>query len=120
MPNIEIFRNDPNVRDHADGDMIFRQGDRGDVMYVIVDGEVALEVDDHPLDVVGPGGIIGEMALVDGQPRSASARANGAVQLAPIDKRRFAYLVQNTPYFAIEVMQIMANRLRRMDSLLPD
>ncbi len=59
--------------------------------------------------------MIGEMALIDHLPRSASARATTDAKLVPIDQRRFLFLVQETPFFAIHVMKVMADRLRRMN-----
>ena len=61
------------------------------------------------------GGIVGEMALVDGSPRSATVRASKPSTVIPISERRFLFLVQETPFFAIKVMQVMAARLRAMN-----
>jgi CRP-like cAMP-binding protein len=58
------------------------------------------------------------MALLDKEPRSTTAIANTDCRLVPVDQKRFTFLVQQTPYFAIEVMQIMAERLRRLNSML--
>ncbi len=98
------------------GQVIFSAGDPGDVMYVVKDGEVDVVVHGNVVETIGPGGILGEMALIDGSPRSASAVAKTNCQLVPIDETRFKYLVQQTPYFAIEVMRAMARRLRHMNS----
>ena len=57
--------------------------------------------------------MFGEMALVDSEPRSAEAVARTDCKLVPINKKRFAFLVTETPFFALEVMQVMANRLRK-------
>ena len=65
------------------------------------------------LEEVGPGTIFGEMALIDLGPRSASAVAVTDCELVSIEKRRFWFLVQETPYFAETVMRVMAERLRR-------
>jgi CRP-like cAMP-binding protein len=66
------------------------------------------------------GGIFGELAIVDGAPRSLSATAATDCDVVRIDEKRFRYLVQETPYFAQEVMRVMAERLRaathRLDS----
>ncbi|HEU5100134.1 MAG TPA: Crp/Fnr family transcriptional regulator [Roseiflexaceae bacterium] len=63
--------------------------------------------------MAGPGGIVGEMALIDDRPRSATAVAATDCRLVPIDERRFTFLVQQTPMFALAVMRVMAERLRR-------
>lgn len=67
------------------------------------------------VDTVGPGGILGEMALIDRNPRSATAVAKTDCQLARVDETRFKFLSQQTPYFALEVMRMLAQRLRHMD-----
>ena len=97
----------------AAGTTIFNQGEAGDVLYIVKDGTVALSVDGRPLESVERGGMFGEMALIDREPRSATAVAETDCELVVIDKRRFWFLVQETPYFAEIVMRVMADRLRR-------
>jgi CRP/FNR family cyclic AMP-dependent transcriptional regulator len=100
------------------GEMIFREGQAGDVMYVVKDGEIEITVGGRTVEIVGPGGIIGEMALIDNEPRSATAIARTPCQIVPIDEDRFQFLVQQTPYFASQVLRVMAFRLRQMDALM--
>ncbi|HRS39809.1 MAG TPA: cyclic nucleotide-binding domain-containing protein, partial [Bacteroidia bacterium] len=69
------------------------------------------------IDTVGQGGIIGEMALIGGEPRSATAVARTGCALTPIDERRFETLVQEAPYFAVMVMRVLVRRLRRSNEL---
>ena len=83
------------------------------MFYVVRSGTVRLHLGDRELETVGEGGIFGEMALVDGAPRSASATAETDCELVAVDERRFQYLVQETPFFAQAVMRVMADRLRR-------
>jgi CRP-like cAMP-binding protein len=83
-------------------------------MYIVKSGEVQI-VDsnsNHVLETVRSGGILGEMALVDGGPRSSTARSFGRSIVIPIDEHRFLFLVQHTPFFAIRVMRAMSARLR--------
>ena len=95
------------------GSMIFRQGDEGDVMYVVNAGDVELSyVGGQPV-VVGAGGSFGEMALIDRQPRSATATARTDVSLYSVNQGLFFVLVQATPDFALEVMESLSDRLRR-------
>lgn len=95
------------------GQIIFRQGEPGDYMYIIADGQVDLSVDEQHLVTIGPGGIFGEMALIDNHPRSATATARDDCLLVIIDRAHFLTLVQKTPLFALQVMRVMAERLRR-------
>lgn len=82
-------------------------------MYVVRTGEVEIERDGKVVDSVSPGGIFGEMALIDGAPRAATARAKTACEAAPITEKTFLFLVHETPYFALAVMRTLADRLRR-------
>ncbi len=99
-----------------EGETIFKEGDPGEHMYFVLAGRINIVVRDNVVDTVGMGGIVGEMALIDDKPRSASAIAKTACKLIPIDQGRFMSLVQETPDFAIQVMRVMANRLRQMDA----
>ena len=115
---ISLFRNATDVKTFTAGQIIFKEGQPGDVMYVVIEGTINILVHDKVINIIGPGGILGEMALLDNEPRSTTAIANTDCKLAPVDQRRFTFLVQQTPYFAIQVMQTMAERLRRLNSLL--
>jgi CRP/FNR family transcriptional regulator, cyclic AMP receptor protein len=99
---------------HA-GDVIFTEGDKGDKMFVVKAGNVDLRVVGQTIETLESGDILGEMAMLDNEPRSATAVAATDCQIVPIDQTKFQFLVKETPYFAIEVMQIMARRLRRMN-----
>jgi CRP-like cAMP-binding protein len=85
-------------------------------MYVVLDGEVELRVQGEVLEVAGPGDIVGEMALIDAKPRSATVRAISDCRLAPVDERRFLFMVHETPFFALHVMRVLADRLHRMNA----
>jgi CRP-like cAMP-binding protein len=114
---IDLFRNADEYLVYEPGQAVFEEGQPGDVMYAIVEGEIDITVKDTLVDHVGSGSIIGEMALVDNSPRSGTARVVTQAKLVPISQKRFTFLVQQTPFFALQVMQIMAERLRRLMSL---
>ena len=118
MVTIDLFRADDNPREFAAGNTIFSEGDAGDLMYVVIAGEVDLLVRGKLVEQLTPGGVLGEMALIDTGTRSATAIAKTACKLAPIDEKRFKFLVQQTPNFALQLMRIIAERLRRMDERL--
>ena len=118
MVTIDLFRNDDDTRNFAAGQQIFREGEPGDFMYVVVEGEVDLFIHDRLVESLRAGGVLGEMALIDQTPRSASAVARTECRLVAIDERRFKFLVQQTPNFSLQLMRVIADRLRRMDSLL--
>ncbi|HYZ17619.1 MAG TPA: Crp/Fnr family transcriptional regulator [Candidatus Acidoferrum sp.] len=118
MPSVDLFRNEPTLRTFAAGETVFAAGDPVDVMYIVLEGRVELDLGKTQLEIVEPGGVFGEMALLDGHARSATAVTLEPTRVAAIDRKRFLYLVQNTPYFALEVMQTMAGRIRQMDHTL--
>ena len=109
------FRNGEEQRLDA-GQVLFEKGDAGHEMYVVRSGEVQIIDGNHVFETVGPGGIVGEMALVDGGARSATVRASIASEVVPVDERRFLFLVQQTPHFALRVMRVMSARLRAMNA----
>jgi len=113
MIKFTIFRREENPQEFANGSVIFKEGDPGDVMYAVLNGEVELKLQGVTVNKVGVDEIFGEMALVDNAPRSATAHAISDCKLAVVDKQRFEYLVQKTPNFATQVMCVMAERLRK-------
>lgn len=115
---IRILQHEPNEKRFAAGETIIEVGAVGEYMYGIKEGEVDVVYNGKVLYSVGPGGLVGELALIDEGPRSASIIAKTDCVLAAIDQKRFLVLVQNTPYFAIDVMKIMAERLRMTTALL--
>lgn len=115
MNTLDLFRNESDPVLYYQGDIIFSEGDAGDRMYVVRDGEVEIVTGDNVVDTIVSGEIFGEMALIDTSPRSATARARTNCSLIPVDQRRFTFLVQQTPFFSIHVMKILANRIRRVN-----
>jgi CRP-like cAMP-binding protein len=95
------------------GQTIFREGDPGDVMYIVVEGQVEILIDNQLLETLGPGDILGEMALIEDRARSATARARADCVLTAVSRQHFLTLIQRTPMFAIQVMRVLAQRLRQ-------
>jgi len=100
------------TRDFAEGQTIFREGDRGDEFFVVVRGEVEIRSGNRHLETLGQNSIFGEMALIDDSPRSATVVAWTDVTVAPIKEKHFLFLVRHTPFFALRVMRVLALRLR--------
>lgn len=94
------------------GGVVFKEGDAGDEMYGIVSGAVELRSGDKIIAELGADDVFGEMAIVDSEPRMATAVATADTELAVIDRHRFLFLVQETPMFALSVMSAMASRFR--------
>jgi len=115
MSTVEIFKHEENTISFSAGDTIFKEGEPGDVMYVVKAGQVDIVIGDHVLESAGPGGVVGEMALIDTTHRSATAVAKTDCGLVPLDETKFKVHVHHTPFFAVQVMRVMADRLRRMN-----
>jgi CRP-like cAMP-binding protein len=103
---------------YSAGDRIFVQDDEGNCMYVVRSGKVSITTYGMVLESVGPNGIFGEMALIDGSPRSATAVAAEPTEVAPIDRAAFTHLVRQDPDFALQVLRLLATRLRQMNASL--
>jgi CRP/FNR family transcriptional regulator, cyclic AMP receptor protein len=110
---INLFRSAGDIRQFEAGAVIFREGEPGDLFYCLVEGEVEVRQGEKLLALLGPGELLGELALIDDGPRSASALAHTACALAPVDEQQFLFMVQHTPYFALDVMRVLVERLRQ-------
>lgn len=112
--SIDIFQYDTNHIAIEAGAVIFREGEFGDTMYVVLEGRVDIHVRGTCVATISPGGTIGEMALISKQPRSATAVAATACTLVPIDEQQFYALMHQQPDFVVEMMDILSERLRRV------
>ena len=105
-------------RTYSDGEIITRQGDAGDCMYVIQHGKVQVLVEkdgvETPLRVASEGEFMGEMAVFDHEVRSATLRALGEARLLTIDKKNFLKRVHKDPSLAFRLVQTMSKRVRNL------
>jgi CRP/FNR family transcriptional regulator, cyclic AMP receptor protein len=114
MPTFTLFRNEPDVRTFSAGLFIFAEGQPDDdLMYAVLDGEVDIVRQQRVLETILPCGVFGEMALLDNQPRSASAIAKTDCRVAAITEKRFTQVVSQNPHFALEMMRLLTERVRR-------
>ena len=97
------------------GEVLFEKGEPGDTMVLVLEGRIEIRVGDKAVDTVGLYAILGEMALIDAAPRSATAVAITAGEVAVIDRQTFLDLVRENPSFSLYVMRRMAARIRRMN-----
>jgi CRP/FNR family transcriptional regulator, cyclic AMP receptor protein len=79
---------------------------------VIKSGQVRIQLGNRTLSELSANDIFGEMALIDSEPRSATALAVTDVELVAVSEKQFLFLVGQTPYFALKVMRVLAQRLR--------
>jgi CRP/FNR family cyclic AMP-dependent transcriptional regulator len=113
MPTFPILRHEPDTRSFKQGETIFREGDPADCMFAVIEGAVEIHLRGAVVERIAPVGVFGEMALLDRQPRSATAVAAADCTIAAIDEKRFLRLVEGTPRFALQIMQLIVERLRR-------
>ncbi|MCO6452263.1 MAG: cyclic nucleotide-binding domain-containing protein [Caldilineales bacterium] len=118
MTTLSYFKNSDDAVPYAAGTVIFEKGAAGDMMYAVAEGEVDIIVGGAAVAAIGTGEIFGEMALIDHSPRSATAVASTDCRLVAIDERRFQFLVQQNPFFALDVMRVLAKRLRTMNEIV--
>ena len=111
MKFIDMFRDWKDVEELRAKSVIFTEGDSPDVMYVVLSGEIELTLHGEPLGMEGEGGIIGEMAMINGAPRSATATTLTKVKLARVNREQFKDFVANNADFSLHVMAVLANRL---------
>jgi len=109
--------------DSKAGAVLFRAGDEGDAMYLIEQGKVRICVRakdgyEVTLTELHRGDFFGEMALLDGKPRSADARVAEDARLAVLSREHFLSFMHNNPNVALEMLTALANRLRHTDELL--
>jgi len=118
MATIDVLRRaDEYVRFSA-GSTVLDAGGTGKLMYVVKEGILDVRLGGRLIATAGPGEVVGELALIDDHPRSAAVVARTDCELVPVDEKRFLFLVQQTPYFALQVMRVLAERLRRMNETI--
>jgi CRP/FNR family cyclic AMP-dependent transcriptional regulator len=110
-----LARNGVALQTFAAGDKIFVTDDEAAAMFVVRSGKINIMASGVVLESIGPGGLFGEMALIDGAPRSATAVAAEDSEVAPVDRSAFLFMVRQSPDFALEVMSVLAARIRRMN-----
>ena len=106
------------ARDFKAGDVIFRQGDPAHELFIVQSGEVEIRLGNRVLETLPQYSIFGEMALIDTAPRSATVIAVSDAKLVPVSEKQFLFLISNTPHFALNVMRVMARRLRAANTAL--
>lgn len=114
IETVKLFKKQPEQQ-YLASQVIFEEGQTGDVLYGILEGEIQLWVNSKVVETLTTGDVFGEGALV--QPdhtRASTAIAKTDCLLATMDKSRFLFAVQQTPMFALEVLKSYSDRLRRL------
>ncbi len=112
---VEILQKEPGPQSFAPGETIFYEGEKGEVMYGVLEGEVNLAINNQAVETISTGDIFGEGALFDtDRLRAFTAIAKTDCKLAVLNLERFLFIVQETPLFALNVMRSMSNQLRQL------
>ncbi|MFC2029390.1 cyclic nucleotide-binding domain-containing protein [Chloroflexota bacterium] len=105
---------------YQDGEVIIRQGEVGDCMYVIQEGEVEVIAEGDDRDVhlatLGDGAFFGEMAIFEREVRSATVRALGSVRVLTVEKKTFLRRIHEDPSLAYRMVQSMSGRIRELNA----
>jgi CRP-like cAMP-binding protein len=112
----DLFRHDPEFIEIKNNETLFREGDHGEVMYVLIEGKAEININGVIFGEYTQGSIVGEMAVIDDTPRYGTVTAMTNCKFVIVDKKRFHFLIDETPGFATEVIRILAKRLKECDS----
>jgi len=118
MDLLEVFKDSEDLVAFSAGDVILTEGMEGDHMYVVMEGEVSISLNDNIVATAKSGEIVGEMALIDSDIRSATVAATTDCLLAPIDQTSFESLLRYVPEFVSHVMNVLAHRLHMAYEML--
>jgi CRP-like cAMP-binding protein len=118
MNLVELFRHQIDLQEIPAGQALFKEGERGNFMYVLMSGTAEIIVRNRVMETAVAGTIVGEMGIIDDSARSATVVAKSDCKFLPIERERFIFLVQQKPEFAMHVIRVMADRLRRTDTIL--
>ena len=109
-------------REYPPGEVLFREGESGEVMFVIKEGAVriskAIAGDDKVLAVLGPGEFLGEMAILNGKPRTATATVVEPTRCLVIEARTLEQMVARNAEIALRLIKKLAKRLDSADTLV--
>jgi CRP/FNR family cyclic AMP-dependent transcriptional regulator len=118
MVFLELFSHNPEVIKVPAGAALFRAGEEGHQMYVLSTGTAEVIVNDRVVETLQHGSVIGEVSMLLPGPHSASVIAVTACEFVAVDEKRFQFLVQQTPFFATQVMRMMAERLLKTNQMV--
>lgn len=118
MDLIELFGHETNLKLLAAGQVLFKEGEPGDLMYVLLSGTAEIRVGNKVVEYAGAGTVVGEMGMIDEGSRSATVVAKSDCKFFPVDRNLFDHHVLHTRGFAQHIMQVIADRLRRADARL--
>lgn len=118
IETLKIYQKPPSPLTVASGEIIFQEGDTGTQMYGIISGEVEMYIEDKLIETIKEGDIFGEGAIVhEDHKRTSTAIAKTKTILVFLEQKRFLFVVQETPLFALEVLRSYSDRFRHLKSV---
>jgi CRP/FNR family cyclic AMP-dependent transcriptional regulator len=120
MNLLDVFKNSEDLVQFPAGATIITEGQEGHHMYVVMEGEVSISLKSRLLATAQPGEMVGEMALVSSNLRSATVTAKTDCVLASIDLGSFEALLQHVPEFSRHVMDVLAGRLQNAFEMIEE
>lgn len=118
VETVQLFKSQPEET-YSPNDVIFREGDKGHIMYGVIEGEIEMFLDGRVIETIRKGDVFGQGALVHlDHLRTSTAVAKTPCTLACLDREHFLFAVQQTPMFALEIMRSYSDRYRRLKRLV--
>lgn len=112
---VDLFFNHLKTHDFSAGEVIFKEGEKGDNMFALMKGEVELWRNGKVVETIEQHDVFGEGGLVQlDHSRYTTAIAKTDCSVAELNKERFLFLLQETPLFALEIVRSLSNRLRKL------
>ena len=111
----DLFPRNDSLVSFKPGQTIFKEGEPGDVMFILVEGVVDVVVGEKVVGTFEPIEIFGEMSVIEPGPRSATVVAKTHCRLGAVNEKRFKFLAQHKPDFAFHIMRMLVERMRWMD-----
>lgn len=109
----ESGQHNSTMREYAAGESVFKTGDPGDYLAVLISGRIEIRKGELLISVVEPGSMFGEMGIIDRRPRVANAIAVHQCRIAEIREGQFTSMLRVTPEFGLAIMRLLTDRLRR-------
>ena len=116
---VQIYQKKSSPKNFSAGEVIFKQGEPGDLVYGIIEGEVEISVKGKVIETIEIGDVFGQSALVQPEHKRAStARAKTDCLIAFLDREHFLFVVQQTPIFALEILRSYSNRIHLLRQIV--
>lgn len=110
-----IFKNEPTRQTFSPADVLIREGEANDKMFVILSGELEVRVGGRAVASLHEGDLFGELSMIDKEPASGDVVALGSGEFVTLDERRFLVVSQQNPFFTMGLLRVVSAKLRAMN-----